>query len=213
MVEVIFDIETKSLFGDKGATQPHQLGVSVVSVLRREVSINGIEKDREMKSFWDPEAKNIDGGVLGFDEMWKWFEEADRIIGFNSLGFDVPALVPLYKAGNLAKMPHFDLMDKVKGVLGHRLSLDAIAKETLSYTKIDNGLNAVKYWASQDAESMAKLRKYCEMDVVVTTDVYKYGFTHGILKYKDKWNESKQVKVDFSYPKPVEEQETQIGLF
>ncbi|MFZ2201921.1 MAG: hypothetical protein WAV56_00840, partial [Microgenomates group bacterium] len=62
-------------------------------------------------------------------------------------------------------------------------------------------------------EDMVRLRKYCEMDVVVTTDVYKYALKNGRLKYKDKWNEVREVEVDFSYPPEAEKQEQQMGLF
>ncbi len=213
MIEVIFDIETMNLFGDNGATSPEQLGVSIVSAYRREVDGGGNEMKGEMESFWDKEATNTDGGVFGFEKLWEWFEAADRIIGFNSLGFDVPALAPRLLPNDLYKRPHFDILDKVKNVLGHRLSLDAIAKETLGYTKIDDGLNAVKYWRSQKREDMARLRKYCEMDVVVTTDVYKYALKNGRLRYKDKWNEVREVEVDFSYPKIGAQTELQMGLF
>ncbi|OGD71620.1 hypothetical protein A3A84_03035 [Candidatus Collierbacteria bacterium RIFCSPLOWO2_01_FULL_50_23] len=213
MIEVIFDIETMSLFGDNGATAPEHLGVSVVSAYRREMDSLGNEIRGKMKSFWDNSAKNTDGGEFGFEGLWEMFGEADRIIGFNSLGFDVPALAPTFAPRNLFGLPHFDILDKVRNVLGHRLSLDAIAKETLGYTKIDDGLNAVRYWKSQDPESMSKLRRYCEMDVVVTTDVYKYAVKNGKLKYKDKWNEVREVGVDFSYPKVKEEPELQMNLF
>lgn len=213
MVEVVFDIETMNLFGDNGATAPEHLGVSIVSAYKREVDDRGMEVFGEMKSFWNPEAKNIDGGELGFAGLWDWLASADRIVGFNSLGFDVPALAPVFAPNNLYGLPHFDILEKVRNVLGHRLSLDAIAKETLGYTKIDDGLNAVKYWRSQDVESMARLRKYCEMDVVVTTDVYKYAMKNAKLKYKDKWNEIREVEVDFSYPSLTEKPEVQMGLF
>ncbi len=122
-------------------------------------------------------------------------------------------MAPLLAPNDLFKRPHFDILDKVRNILGHRLSLDAIAKETLGYTKIDDGLNAVKYWRSQRPEDMAKLRKYCEMDVVVTTDVYKYALKNGRLKYKDKWNEARVVEVDFSYPRTVVNSDFQMGLF
>lgn len=214
IIEVIFDLETKKLFGDDGAQTPGELGVSVVSAYRREVDGLGNEVKGEMKSFWDSEARNTDGGVMGFGELLNWFDEADRIIGFNSLGFDVPALEPVFAGKNLFAFPHFDILDKVRAVLGHRLSLDAIAKETLGYSKIDVGINAVKYWNSHDKESMSKLRRYCEMDVVVTTDVYKYALKNGKLKYKDKWNEPREVEVDFSYPvRKREEPVAQMGLF
>lgn len=201
--EVIFDVETKKLFGDDGAFEPGQLGVSIASAYRRGLDENFRETSGEMKSFWEGD----------FPQLWEWFEGADRIIGFNTIGFDVPALEPYYQKG-LSKLPHFDILAKVKERLGHRLSLDALAKETLGHTKIDNGLNAVKYWASGDQASLDKLKKYCEMDVVVTRDLYDHGLHHKLFKFKDKWNELRTVEVDFAYPPEEKPEEiAQMGLF
>ena len=102
-------------------------------------------------------------------------------------------------------------MEHVKGALGFRLSLNAIASETLGHGKIDNGLNAVYYWQEHSKESLSKLKKYCEMDVMVTKEVYDYGKKFGQLKYKDKWNTPRMIEVDFSYPKI--EVKPQMGLF
>jgi len=104
-------------------------------------------------------------------------------------------------------------LEKVKNVLGHRLSLDAIAKETLGKTKSGVGTQAVEWWKAGDDKSLDLLKKYCEMDVIVTKDVYDFGLENRHLKFMDKWNELREVEVDFSYPKEVEEGETQMGLF
>ena len=102
-------------------------------------------------------------------------------------------------------------MDKVKEKLGFRLGLNAIATETIGHSKSDVGTNAVLYWLEHSPESLKKLRDYCEMDVIVTRDVYDYGRSHGHLKYKDRWNTPRMVEVDFSYPKADPNQ--QMGLF
>ena len=47
----------------------------------------------------------------------------------------------------------------------------------------------------------------------MTTDVYKYALKNGKLKYKDKWNEAREVTVDFSYPPEMAKRERQMGLF
>ena len=200
MIEVIFDVETKKLFEEIEGRDPGKLELSVASAYRREIDEEGREIKGEMRSFWEKELK----------ELWPWFEEADRIIGFNSIGFDVPVLQPYYE-GNLAKLNHFDIMDKVKEALGHRLSLNVIARETLDETKIAVGTDAVKWWKAGDEESLANLKKYCEMDVVVTRNVYDYAKKEGKLKFKDRWNELREMEVDFSYPEP--EDEIQMGLF
>jgi DEAD/DEAH box helicase domain-containing protein len=203
-VEVIFDIETKKFFDEIEARRPEDLGISIVSAYRREVDRNLNELSGEMKSFWERD----------FDQMWGWFEEADRIIGYNSLGFDVPAVNDIYK-GDFTKLKHFDVMKIIKDVFGHRVKLDSVAKETLGRGKIASGGDAVMWWAKGDPESLANLKKYCEMDVEVTKGVYDYGLKNGKLKFKDHWNELREIEVDFSYPaeevpKGVEQQ---MGLF
>lgn len=207
--EVIFDVETKKLFSDIEGDDPGDLGVSIVSVYSRRLDENLEETvgrkilsevEGNIQSFWEKE----------FGKMWPIFQEADRIIGYNSLGFDVPALKP-YTNFPFAKLPHFDIMAKVKDAFGRRIPLDAIAKETLDREKTDTGLNAVYYWQKGDKESLEKLQKYCEADVLITRDVYDFVLKNGYLQFKDKWNTLRKVELDFSYPK--EEPEKQEGLF
>lgn len=200
VTEVIFDIETKKIFDDIKGDNPADLGISIVSVYRRFVDEKGKETEGEMNSFWEE----------NFAKMWPLFTDADRIIGFNSLHFDVPAIAPLAPY-DFKKLKHFDLMDHIKEALGFRLSLNAIASETLGHTKIDNGLNAVYYWQEHSKESLLKLKKYCEMDVMVTKEVYDFGQRNRQLKYKDKWNTPRMIEVDFSYPEV--KIEPQMGLF
>lgn len=194
--EVFFDVETKKLFHDIGSFDPGELGVSIVSVYSRSIDENLTETGGKMQSFWEKD----------FAYMWPLFQKADRIIGFNTLGFDVPALTP-YVNFPFGKLAHFDIMQKVKEVYGSRISLNALAKETLARKKSDNGLNAVYYWEKGDRESLEKLQKYCEEDVLITKDIYDYVFKESKVLFKDKWNTLREVKVDFSYPKQGERQE------
>jgi len=216
-VEVIYDIETKSFFNDTDLKNPEDLGISVVSAYRRELDNNLREISGEMKSFWTPDAApKLDGGGLFFDEMWDWFEEADRIIGYNSFGFDNPAMNGIYKKGDFTKLKHFDVLDEIRRSFGHRVKLDSVAKETLGQGKIAGGAEAVMWWTKGDPESLANLKKYCEMDVEVTKGVYDFGLKNKKLKFKDRWNEPREIIVDFSYPVEVEAvvpMETQMGLF
>lgn len=198
--EVIFDIETKKIFDDIKGDNPADLGISIVSIYKRKLDDNYEELEGKIESFFEAD----------FAKMWALFSNVDRIIGFNSLHFDVPAMAPLAPY-DFKKLKHFDIMDHVKNSLGFRLSLNAIATETLGHTKIDNGLNAVYYWQEHSKESLTKLKKYCEMDVIVTKEVYDYGLKNKQLKYKDKWNTPRVIEVDFSYPKV--EVESQMGLF
>ncbi len=204
-IEVIYDIETKKIFDDIKTNDPADLGISIVSAYRREVDSEGNEIKGEMKSFWE----------VDFDSMWSWFEEADRIIGYNSFGFDNPAMNGVYSKGDFTKLKHFDILEEIRKVFGHRVKLDSVAKETVGAGKIAGGLDAVKWWNMGDPDSLANLKKYCEMDVEVTTKVYDFAMKNKMLKFKDRWNEYREIMVDFSYPEVVEEPEPQIqmGLF
>jgi DEAD/DEAH box helicase domain-containing protein len=201
ITEIIFDVETKKLFSDITSDDPGQLGVSIVSVYRRVLNNAHEEVSGEMQSFWEKD----------FDRMWPWFTSATRVIGFNTLKFDIPALRP-YTAIALEKLPNFDIMDLVHQKIGRKLSLNTLAQETLGNVKTDQGTNAVLYWAKGDPVSLGKLRTYCEADVALTRDLYDFGRKQGYLKYKDKWNDSVRVAIDCSYPKP-KDAPPQIGLF
>ncbi len=185
--EVFWDVETKMFFDEAGSYDPADLGVSLVSVCVR-------DGNREkMQSFWEKD----------FDQMWKLFRDADRIIGFNTLGFDIPAMKP-YAPADFTALPHFDILDKIKQAnVGRGSSLNAIAKDTLGTEKIDSGTNAITYWKKGDAESLAILQKYCEADVAITRDIYDFALKNKYLKFTDKWNNVRQVEVDFSYPEEM----------
>lgn len=200
ITEVFFDVETKTFFDESGASKPEELGVSIVSLYRRTLDEKLQEIEGKMYSFWEKD----------FEKMWPLFLDAKRIIGFNSIRFDVPALKP-YSPAFFSKLPHFDILQEVKNSFGKRVSLDSIAKETLGITKIDNGANAVLYFQKGDAKSLSLLKKYCEADVDITRKIYDFGLQNGYLKLKDHWNNIQEVKVNFSYEKEAET--VQQGLF
>lgn len=200
--EVFFDTETKKFFDETTGSDPSKLGVSITSVYARTVDENLKELEGKMQSFWEKD----------FTEMFKLFEKADRIVGFNSKTFDVPALSP-YLPSHWSKLKHFDILDEIKKIEGKRMSLDSLAKATLNSTKNDSGENAIKYWLAGTPEALAKLQKYCEMDVSITRDIYDFALKNKFLKYKNFWNEINEVKVDFNYPLEVESPTQQNSLF
>lgn len=200
--EVFFDVETKKLFEEIETNNPGDLGVSIVSVYVRKIDKEMNELEGEMMSFWEDD----------FPKMWDFFSTADRIIGFNTLHFDVPAMQP-YASFNFSKLKHFDIMTHVKEAFGRRVSLNAIAKDTIGNVKIDKGTNAVKYWNKGDEESLAKLRKYCEADVMITKDIYDFGMKNRKLKFTDHWNTAREIEVNFAYPDEVLNGPRQVSLF
>jgi len=200
LTEVFFDVETKKFFDETGNKKPEELGVSLVSVYKRTIDEDLKEVEGVMHSFFEQEISN----------MWTLFQNADRIIGFNSIKFDVPALKP-YAPGYFSKLAHFDIAAEIKKILGRRISLNTIAKNTLGRGKIDSGANAVLYWKKGDPESLALLKKYCEEDVAITRDIYDFALLNKRLKFLDHWNNPREIEIDFSYAK--KEETPQIGLF
>lgn len=201
ITEVFFDVETKSFFDETGARDPSELGVSLVSVYRREVGENFKEIKGTMESFYEKDIPN----------MWPLFLDATRIVGFNTLHFDIPALKP-YAPAYFAKLPHFDIVDEIRKVIGRRVSLNALAKATLGTQKNDTGANAIMYYRKGDAESLRLLKVYCEMDVELTRDIYDFVLAHKFLKFQDHWNTERKVELDFSYLASTDDS-SQIGLF
>ena len=199
--EVFFDLETKKLFSDINDNDPGKLGVSIVGIYEREIDKNLKEISGKLSSYWEKD----------FKKMWPIFQDADRIIGFNNIHFDVPALSS-YAPFPFGKLAHFDILQQIKDVFGKRVSLDSVVKETLNNQKSDHGLNAVYYWKSKNKESLKKLKKYCEDDVLLTKDVYDFVLANGYVLFKDKWNTRRKVELDFSYPEKLPS-ESQIGLF
>lgn len=200
--EVFFDVETKKWFTDVEERDPSLLGVSITSLYVRELDNKLEEINGKIISFWENE----------FSEMWNIFQEADRIVGFNSINFDVPALKP-YAPTYFPKLPHFDIMMEIKKIINRRISLNALAKTTLEKYKIDSGENAVIYFEKGDKESLEKLKKYCEEDVLLTKQLYDYALKNKELKFKDKWNTKRTIEIDFSYPKESVDKKSQESLF
>ena len=95
---VVFDVETKKSFDEVGGYHPEKLGVSVSGVWYGEEDSTGT-----LRGFREEE----------FSEMFKIFESAERIVGFNSIDFDMAALKPYY-LGDLLKLPNFDILQEVE---------------------------------------------------------------------------------------------------
>jgi len=200
--EVIFDLETQRFFDDIEGFDPAKLGVSILSMYVRTLDENFNEISGKMLSFFEQD-------VL---KSFEYFRKANRIIGFNSKRFDVPVLKP-YLPAELAKFPHFDILEHIKEINGKRVSLNAVVKETLGDHKADDPKNAIIYWQKHDEASLKKLKFYCEEDVRLTKEVYDYGRKNMKLRFKDYWNDIKQIDVDFSYPKLEKSEEQQASLF
>lgn len=108
---------------------------------------------------------------------------ADLVVGFNNLGFDYEVLHG-YTALDLTQVPTLDMLVKVRQVVNHRLSLDAIATTTLGVEKTSEGMQAI-HWFKQG--KLLEIAEYCCYDVKITKLVHEYGLQHRTLFYKNKF--------------------------
>jgi DEAD/DEAH box helicase domain-containing protein len=181
MRQLVLDVETQRTFDEVGGFFPDRLGISFVGVCVRD----GFLGKGEMLGFFEQD----------LPKLFPLIESADVLVGFNIDGFDMQTLVPYY-SGDVTKFPTLDLMLRIKKTVGHRIGLDAVAKETLGVGKSGDGLDAIKYFKMQQWK---ELQEYCQQDVAVTRDIYDYGLRTGKIKFKNKWNRLIECAVDFSF--------------
>jgi DEAD/DEAH box helicase domain-containing protein len=188
--QLILDVETKTTFDAVGGYFPEKLGISFIGAIDRlgfPETGEGLETRYEL---FEPDLK----------KLWPVMEQADVLIGFNLDSFDLPA-ISAYYPGDLKRFPTLDLLTVIKDQIGHRVSLDALAKETLGLQKFGVGLDAIKYYEQGQLE---KLARYCMRDVEITRDLYDHGRRHKTVKFLSHWNNLVEVPVNFDFsPSPT----------
>lgn len=186
--EAVFDIETKNTFQDIGTYNPALLDISLIGVYFYETDT--------FESFLEQD----------LPKLWPRLEKCDRIIGYNSHGFDIPCMQTYY-TGDLKRIPSLDLLEEIQKRLGFRIKLDDVAQATLGVGKSGHGLMAVEYWKKGEID---KLRDYCLQDVKVTRDVYEYALEHKEVRFNDRQGQVQTI------PLPIEpvgpETKTSINL-
>lgn len=176
MKYLVYDIETRNTFQDVGSNNPADLDISVVSIYNSETD--------EVTSYLQED----------FKDMWPLFESTDAIVGYNTEHFDTP-LLNKYYPGDLHQIKSIDLMVYIKNSLGRRPKLDDIAEATLGNKKIAHGLEAVKWWKEGKVDEIIK---YCEEDVKITRDVFKFAMENGFVKLKDFQGKTMEIPLDTS---------------
>lgn len=185
--EVVLDIETANSFADVGKYDPSLLKISLVGIYRYETDT--------YEHFMEPD----------LPKLWKILEGADRIIGYNLLGFDY-VVMNTYYPGDFMKFPTLDIMKEIEKKIGFRVKLDDVAHASLGVGKSGNGLQAIEFFRKGMID---ELRDYCLQDVKVTKEVYEYGLTHGHVRFKDRMGQLVDVKADYTLKK---ESATPINL-
>ena len=176
--EVVLDIETRNTFQDVGMYNPSLLQVSLVGVYFYETDT--------FESFMEKD----------LPKLWPRLERADRVIGYNLIGFDYPCLQSYYP-GDIMRLPTVDLLAEIEKRLGFRIKLDDVAHATLGVGKSGHGLMAVEYWRKGEID---KLREYCLQDVRVTRDVYEHALANGEVSFVDRQGKKQTIPLPLELP-------------
>ncbi|MBI4418679.1 MAG: ribonuclease H-like domain-containing protein [Ignavibacteriales bacterium] len=161
--EVYYDIETQRSADEVGWENIHLMRLAVG------VTWSALEGFRHWQER-DAEA------------MIQYLSSFDRVISFNGDGFDSRVLSYYGDVSEISRRS-FDLLKDLRNRLGHRLSLDSIARATLNVGKTANGLQSLQWWREGRIDLITA---YCEQDVRVLVDIVCYARSHGFVKYADK---------------------------
>jgi len=188
--EVVLDIETQNTFDEVGGYFTDKLKVSLVGAYFYETD--------SYESFLEPD----------LPKLFSKLEHASRIIGFNSIGFDMPVLNNYY-VGDLLTLPQLDILREIEKGIGFRIKLDTIAESTVGTKKSGHGLQAVQWWKEGKVEAV---REYCLQDVKVTREVYEFGLKNKFLLFDDRSGERRAIPVDFLAKAPATTVNLTLGL-
>jgi DEAD/DEAH box helicase domain-containing protein len=158
--------------------------------------VGGWNRKRDMKMSVGVTYSTGDGQYLIYSEekvadLVKQLMRCDLVVGFNIINFDYEVLHG-YTPLDLSGAPTLDLMVNLEEKLGHRLSLDSLAKATLEAPKIADGMQALKWWKEG---RILEIAEYCCFDVKITKALHEYGQRHGEVSYIDRLGQKRAVKV------------------
>lgn len=117
----------------------------------------------------------------------------DKIISFNGDGFDSRVL-SFYGTVTPILRKSFDLLVDLKQRLGHRLSLESLARATLHIGKSASGLQSLQWWKEGRIDLITE---YCQQDVKVLVDLVAFARQKGFVHYLDKNGSLFTVKVQW----------------
>ena len=120
-------------------------------------------------------------------------QTADLVVGFNVKKFDYGVLQP-YADFDLDEITTFDMLTDINKKLGHRLSLNHLAENTLNSKKSADGLVSLQWFKEGKID---KIIEYCKQDVEITRDLFLYGESHGYVKYSTRSGVAKDLKVEW----------------
>lgn len=116
------------------------------------------------------------------------------VIGYNIKGFDLPVME---KYGlDQSRVDLFDIMLDVQNSSGWKfVKLEKVAQATLGTGKSAEGTMAVTWWQEGKVDMIIE---YCQQDVAVTRDVFRYGQKNGSIKIQKADGSAVEFPVDWS---------------
>ena len=126
-------------------------------------------------------------------QLADFLEQFSLIVGFNLKKFDYRVLKGQIDY-NFDELPTLDILHRVESRLGHRLSLDHLARHTLGIIKSADGLLALKWWKQGQLD---RIIDYCRKDVSITRDLYLHGREKGCLFFQNKALQKVRLPVDW----------------
>ena len=169
---IYFDLETQKSAQEVG-------GWSYIDRMKLAIAATFSTADQQYTTFQEADVEQL------IDQLTR----ANLIVGFNLKGFDYVVLRP-YTRVNLWQLPTFDMLEHVRRALGFRLSLDALAKETLRESKSADGLQSLRWWKAGKVDLVAE---YCRKDVEITKRLHEYALQHGHLLFRGRDGRARRV--------------------
>ena len=160
---IYFDLETQKIAQEVG-------GWSHIDRMKLAVAVTFSTANQQYTTFRESDVELLINQLA----------TADCVVGFNLKAFDYLVLRP-YTPVNLWGLPTFDMLEHISRTLGFRVSLDALAKETLRETKSADGLQSVRWWKAGKIDLVAE---YCRKDVEITKRLHEYACQNGHLLFR-----------------------------
>jgi DEAD/DEAH box helicase domain-containing protein len=172
----VLDIETRRSAQEVGGWHnAHRMGISCAVLYD--------SRTDAFSSFTEDQAKLLIATL----------KELDLIVGFNIRRFDYKVL-SAYTDADMRGWPTLDLLESVHLHLGYRVSLDNLALASLGAQKTADGLQALRWWK---AGNIADLVAYCQKDVAITMEIYRFGQNNGYVLFHNKAGQSVRIPVDW----------------
>ena len=174
-----FDLETQKSADDVG-------GWDKVHKMKLAVGVVWDSLEQKFFSYLEDDAP----------QLAEKLKTADLVVGFNVAKFDYGVLQPYATKidFDLEEITTFDMLIDINKKLGHRLSLNHMAENTLNAEKSADGVVSLQWYKEGKID---KIIEYCKQDVEITRDLFLYGESHGYVKYSTRSGVAKDLPVDW----------------